>query len=62
VVARIIRHRRNYDGSYDVVIVGEDAFVIESISATAVPDEYGGPACPPLAYGAHSAPNAQDYD
>jgi hypothetical protein len=51
VVSRILRHRRNRDGSFDIVIVGEGTFVIETISATAVPDEYGGAACPPLAHG-----------
>lgn len=55
VVARILRHRRNFNGSYDIVIVGEREFTIETISATAVPDEYGGPMCPQLAHGAQPA-------
>ena len=55
VVARILRHRRNFNGSYDIVIVGEREFTVETISATAVPDEYGGPTCPQLMAGAQPA-------
>lgn len=52
VVAKILRHRRNHNGSYDVVILGEGTFAIETIGVSPLPNEYGGAACPPLAHGA----------
>lgn len=54
VVCKIVHHTRCPDGSFDIVILGCDRFVIEQVSMEAVPAAYipGGPAVrsrvPPL--------------
>lgn len=44
IKCKIVRHRANHDGTYDVIIIGTEPFVVQTITAAEVPPMYGGSA------------------